>query len=328
MALSIRATLFLLLVLAAFLTIPVLIGVYVYRDARRRGMNMVLWTLIAVFAPALIGFIIYLLIRKNYPDLECPQCGSPVTEPYVICPQCGARLRPACPSCARPVEPDWIVCPWCATSLDGVEMHTVPPRQRKDRPLNKILVAVIAAPVVLIALALFASSVLQFAAGPCTMDVVTFDEYDQGQTSEEIRDAVHQWLDSLDSRLDRAYALRYDYTNELDSGYECFYLVYLPAGGGYNNSFGILHDLSGTSLVLRTESTGNSGILYCMKTWTEKPINPRVILDGKRIRCEVTVVDYNPTLYFIEPNYATTEPESVVLPPKLSVVKIVGNTRT
>ena len=63
MALSMRTVIFSLVVLAALLTIPVMIGVYVCRDAKRRGMNAALWTLIAVAAPALIGFIIYLLVR-------------------------------------------------------------------------------------------------------------------------------------------------------------------------------------------------------------------------------------------------------------------------
>ena len=119
MSLLIESTIFLLVVLAALLTISVLIGVYVYRDAKRRGMNAVLWTLIAVAAPALVGFIIYLLVRGNYADLECPQCGAAVTEQYVVCPRCGTKLRPACPSCAFPVEPDWKVCPKCAAPLGG-----------------------------------------------------------------------------------------------------------------------------------------------------------------------------------------------------------------
>ena len=38
--------------------IPVLIGVYVWRDAKGRGMNAPLWTLVSVLAPSLIGFII------------------------------------------------------------------------------------------------------------------------------------------------------------------------------------------------------------------------------------------------------------------------------
>ena len=98
-AIPVRTILFSCLVLAVFLAVPVLIGVYVYRDASRRRMHAVLWTLIAVLAPAFIGFIIYLLVRGGYSDLECPRCGAPVTEQYVVCPQCGVKLRPACPSC-------------------------------------------------------------------------------------------------------------------------------------------------------------------------------------------------------------------------------------
>lgn len=41
--------LFMLMIIVALL--PLLIGVYVYRDAKRRGMNAALWTLIAILAP-------------------------------------------------------------------------------------------------------------------------------------------------------------------------------------------------------------------------------------------------------------------------------------
>ena len=61
--------LFMLMIIVALL--PLLIGVYVYRDAKRRGMNAALWTLIAILAPSLIGFIIYLLVRGNYSNLKC-----------------------------------------------------------------------------------------------------------------------------------------------------------------------------------------------------------------------------------------------------------------
>ena len=71
--------LFMLMIIVALL--PLLIGVYVYRDAKRRGMNAALWTLIAILAPSLIGFIIYLLVRGNYSTLRCHGhraiCGMP-----------------------------------------------------------------------------------------------------------------------------------------------------------------------------------------------------------------------------------------------------------
>ena len=329
MALSIRATIFILVVLVALLTVPVLIGVYVYRDSRRRGMNAALWTLIAVAAPALIGFIIYLLIRGSYPDLQCPQCAGSVTEQYTVCPHCGTKLRPACPNCAFPVETDWIVCPKCATPLEGVEMPPAPPQRQRDRTLSKILIAIIIVPVALIALTVFGLTAYQSGGGSSTMREVTIEEYDQEQESETVREAVYEWLDSLDLRSDRAYALRYDYTNDLGGGYEYYYLFYIPGGGrSPSTSFGTDPGLFGATLNLRLERTGSSGSLYCMQTDAENPPKPRIVLGGKHIRCEVQVVDYNPTLFFIEPNYAQAEPGTVELPERLSVVKIVGNAVT
>jgi len=313
-------------VLVALLTIPIMIGVYVYRDAKRRGMNAMAWTLIAVVAPALIGFIIYLLVRGNSPDLQCPQCAEPVTEQYVICPHCGAKLRPACPNCSFPVEADWKVCPKCAAPLEGVETPPAPPQRQRDRTLGKILIAIIVVPVALIALAVFGLTAFQSVTGSSTMREVTFDEYDQEQESETIREAVHEWLDSLEVRSDRAYALRYDYSNELGAGQEHYYLFYVPAGGqSPSTSFGTDAGLFGTTLNLRLERTGYSGSLYCVQTSVESTPKPRIVLGGKHIRCEVQVVDYNPTLFFIQPNYAQAELGTVELPERLSVVKIVGN---
>lgn len=330
MALSIRATIFILVVLVALLTVPVLIGVYVYRDSRRRGMNAALWTLIAVAAPALIGFIIYLLIRGNYPDLQCPQCAGSVTEQYTVCPHCGTKLRPACPNCAFPVETDWIVCPKCAAPLDGTDMHHTPPLRQRDRSLSEILVAIIVVPVALIVLAMFGLVLSQsMIPGSSTLREVSFDEYDQEQASETVREAVHDWLDSLEVRSDRAYALRYDYYNELGAGHEYYYLFYIPGGGrSPSTSFGTDPGLFGATLNLRLERTGSSGSLYCVQTDAENPPKPRIVLGGKHIRCEVQVVDYNPTLSFIQPNYAQAEPGTVELPERLSVVKIVGNAVT
>ena len=330
MAPSINTMIFILFVLAALLTAPILIGVYVYRDANRRGMNAALWTLIAVAAPGLIGFIIYLLIRGNYPDLRCPQCAGPVSEEYAVCPHCGAKLHPTCPNCSFPVELDWKVCPKCATPLDGIEIHHTPPLRQRDRALSKILIAIIVAPVALIVLAVFGLTLSRsIVSGPSILREVTIDEYDQEQTSEEVLYAVSYWLAGLEVRSDRAYALRYDYSNDLGAGHEYYYLFYIPDGGqSPSRSFGTDSGLFGTTLNLRLERTGYSGSLYCVQTSADRPPAPRVVLSGKRIRCDVTVVDYNPTLFFIEPNYAGNagaEPGAADLPERLSVVKIVGN---
>lgn len=320
---SVRTIIFVLIMLAVFLVIPVLIGVYVYRDARRRGMNAVLWTLIAVIAPALVGFIIYLLVRGGYPDLECPQCGGGVTERYVVCPHCGARLRCACPSCAAPVEPDWKVCPHCAAPLDGAGEGVTPPRRRPDKALGKILAVIIVVPVLLVITAI-AGYLMRPQGGSATLQDITFDEYDRLQPSDTVRNAVHRWLDAMEVRTDRAYALRYDLPGEYGYENRYYFLIYVPAGGQQTSmSFGIDSGLFGSTLDMRLENTGYSGSLFCVEAAAEKAPAPNITLDGKRIRCSVQKVDYNPTTFLIYPDYSQMKPEEVLfLPERISVVKL------
>jgi hypothetical protein len=92
---------------------------YVNQDAKRRGMNSTLWTLLVlVFVPSwgLIGFVIYLLMREPLP-YPCPQCGKLVGPRFNFCPNCKCNLHPACPNCKREVGELDKYCPYCATEL-------------------------------------------------------------------------------------------------------------------------------------------------------------------------------------------------------------------
>jgi hypothetical protein len=61
---------------------------YVYADARRRGMPPILWTLIAVFIPNLLGFLLYFAMRRPI-ALPCPNCGQANTPGQRFCSWCG-----------------------------------------------------------------------------------------------------------------------------------------------------------------------------------------------------------------------------------------------
>jgi len=92
---------------------------YVNRDAKRRGMNSALWTLLVIiFLPTwgLIGFIIYLLMREPLP-YPCPQCGKTVGARFNFCPNCKSNLHPSCPNCKREVVETDKYCPYCAQEL-------------------------------------------------------------------------------------------------------------------------------------------------------------------------------------------------------------------
>lgn len=102
---------------------------YVNRDAKRRGMNSALWTLLVlVLSPGYvgIGFIIYFLIRDPLP-YPCPRCSQPVGPRFNFCPNCKCNLHPSCPNCRREVSETDKFCPYCANELTpGRETPALP----------------------------------------------------------------------------------------------------------------------------------------------------------------------------------------------------------
>jgi hypothetical protein len=104
------------LVGVAFLGAYVLLVGYVYGDARRRGMNHVLWTLLAIFIPNAIGIILYFILRDPV-AVPCPSCGTPAKKGHAYCAGCGTPVRTACPSCRQPVETGWRNCARCGAAL-------------------------------------------------------------------------------------------------------------------------------------------------------------------------------------------------------------------
>jgi hypothetical protein len=101
---------------AVMLAIYVLLIGYVFGDARRRGMNYALWTLLAIFIPSAVGVILYFILRDPIP-VPCPSCEAPARKGYAFCASCGAAVRAACPQCRQPVEPGWRNCARCGAPL-------------------------------------------------------------------------------------------------------------------------------------------------------------------------------------------------------------------
>ena len=320
----------LILLVIAFV-LPFIVGVYVYRDAGRRGMNSLLWALVTALGPALVGLIIYLLVRGNYSDLRCPQCDGTVTEQFVVCPKCGAKLRAACPNCAMPIESDWRVCPKCTQPLVGVQMDVQAPVRAKDRSLGKVLAVVLIVPVLLITiLVLSLSAFLSDESSALRAEPVEdyFAEMHPYNDEALIAYKVRNWLNKIELQSDQAHALRYDYSHE--SGKEYFYLVYVP-GAGHQEEPIMKHSSSifGTTLTLDLHGNRSEGCLYNISFSGKKAPKLKIILDGKRLPCEVTTVDYNPTLYFIEPQYDEVDfgEVSFLLPQRITVVKLVNGHR-
>lgn len=274
--------------LAVLIVVPILVGVYVFRDASRRGMNAALWTLIAVLVPILVGFIIYLLVRGNYPDLKCPQCGTPVRESYVSCPQCGARLKASCPNCSAPVEPDWKVCPRCASLLSQDSSNIQTPVRKKDRGLGVVLAVVILVPLALLLFSLFSFTALAPSSGGGSVTTLFVDEYLAMTDNPEIK----AWLENCGDDDNTAYVLRHQIS---DTDLE--YLIYMP-GLPQDSPVEITpmsNLLKRHTLRLTFEADGiNPGSTVALVSCSGDTNQELEIYfePNRKVNCEITSVDY------------------------------------
>ena len=274
--------------LAVLIIVPILVGVYVFRDASRRGMNAALWTLIAVLVPILVGFIIYLLVRSSYPDLKCPQCGTPVRESYVSCPQCGARLKASCPNCSAPVEPDWKVCPRCTSPLSQETSNIQTPVRKKDRWLWVVLAVVVIVPLAVLLFALFSLTSLAPSSGGGGVTSLPTEEYLAMTDNQEIK----AWLESCGDDDNTAYVLRHQIS---DADLE--YLIYMP-GLPQDSPVEItpMSNLLGRhTLRLTFEADGiNPGSTVALVTCSGDTNQELEIYfePNQKVNCEITSVDY------------------------------------
>jgi len=84
----------------AFLGAFVLLVGYVFGDAKRRGMNHVLWTLLAIFIPNAIGIILYFILRDPIP-VPCPRAACRPGRATPSARAAGRRCERPAPSAAR-----------------------------------------------------------------------------------------------------------------------------------------------------------------------------------------------------------------------------------
>jgi len=282
------ASFYLIFVAALFLVLPILIGVYVYRDAHNRGMNAALWTLIAALAPSGIGLIIYLVVRSDYNSFECPNCKAPILEEYATCPKCGTSLKAKCTNCGKAIASGWQNCAHCGEPIPGdAKIPTLP--KRKDNGLGKILVAVILIPVLII-------STLVFGLASFRSSHPTSVGSGDGMRIEDFSDnkVISDWLKDCDANGTGIYVLEYQYPKDNSNNLNrSSYIVYRTgltkdvsvAAVGYQNFF---------KEALRIEYTDaeTPGVtdyhIYQVDYSTTAKVQLDVLVDGKKADYKLT----------------------------------------
>jgi hypothetical protein len=294
--------LFFMIIGVLLVFLPIMIGIYVYQDANRRGMNAALWTLITVLAPSFIGLIIYLIVRADRSSLQCPNCKGPVTEQYTVCPQCGKPLKQKCVKCGHALEASWQICPNCGEPVpEDLKVPLV--NVQKDKGLGKILLAVILIPLLIISLLIVGLVAFrgQFSGS-------SFGEV-KGMRVEDFADnkVVADWLESCDAQGNGIYVLAHQQAAAADRiGTESYYVFYRK---GLTSSVEVSADaaLKGvfTRSALKIKYT-DSGLnpsadyhIYQVNYFTSDVPVLEIYVNGKK-------VDYNLT--------TTPEPISVIDP--------------
>ena len=255
-----------LVIVPFFIVVPLLLGIFVYRDAKSRGMNPLLWAFAAALCPSFLGLIVYLLVRGNYSNWRCPRCGGPVRETYTACPQCGAKLKASCHHCGGAIEKAWQVCPHCATPLDWADRDFTPPVKAKEKGLGVVILLVILVPLLLLMLLVFAFSAVGSAGAAHTAH---FDESDTLRIRHQLRPVHSDWVDLCDESDTVQVLVSCEENGEQDLW---TYLIYLPhavedtiASGVGSGPFGRLR------LTVEYEETEQlTGHFLCLSGWSQR----------------------------------------------------------
>jgi hypothetical protein len=96
--------------------VAILLAVWVYRDAEKRGESGILW-LIIVLITGIIGLIIWLIVRGDKPVISSePATKVPPPPPTVQTAQ--TTDAQFCPNCGASIQPNSIYCANCGASLE------------------------------------------------------------------------------------------------------------------------------------------------------------------------------------------------------------------
>ncbi len=72
----------------------VFLGMWVYKDAKQRGLSAGLWTLLVIVSGNLIGLILYLIVGRKQTRKQCANCGAFNDAHSRFCPNCGSQVNP------------------------------------------------------------------------------------------------------------------------------------------------------------------------------------------------------------------------------------------
>lgn len=164
---TVTIDLFLKFSVAYFFIIWIALLLYVIRDISNRTNNVFLQIISILTILILTPFwiFIYLIIRpgktlfeKYYeeiednletfneiieernnlsePEIECFNCGEPISHDFKFCPKCKESLQNDCESCGKIIYSDWNICPYCWEKQDIKKIDEKFKKNIKDKEIE------------------------------------------------------------------------------------------------------------------------------------------------------------------------------------------------
>lgn len=97
------------------LILAILVGIWMYKDAEKRGKQGALWLILLILMTLFLNIIGFIIILVIWLVVRPPIGGAPVQQ--VQQPQQPAPGR-ACPNCGRAIPTDARTCPYCAKKFE------------------------------------------------------------------------------------------------------------------------------------------------------------------------------------------------------------------
>ena len=212
------------------ITLPVLVGVYVYMDARRRGMNAVLWALLSAFAPGFVGLIIYLLVRADSSRILCKSCNNLIRESFSVCPHCSTSLKEHCHTCNNVLESGWVNCPQCGTEIPEEQKNLLNVAPKKDKGLMWLLMVLTVIPVLLLSILIAATQIRIKQLSGFDYSMHSYITVEEATTEHPF---LADWIAECDAKGDGIYLYRFE--NNTSSDITQRYIIYRNDGYMVNN---------------------------------------------------------------------------------------------
>ena len=86
------APLFMIIPMLMILASSILFAIWVYKDAEANGENGLVWLLVVLVVPNLLGIILYLLLVKREKQVRCENCRHMNSYRADYCEICGSPL--------------------------------------------------------------------------------------------------------------------------------------------------------------------------------------------------------------------------------------------